>query len=177
MSRVRQHGRPRPPARQGLRELVWSIRARYYRYPLKVRLLAGLVILAVTGVVAGLLGVGVLNAVSTAAVLLLLIDTAMRSPAALATGLIVVVWVMVCLVVIGRAYPNPIRDTFLLEILGVPVAFLAHRIRAFAPWKTAFLSVPDAGMPGQLVEAGDTREVFADPREPATRDYITGRVG
>jgi phosphate transport system ATP-binding protein len=30
---------------------------------------------------------------------------------------------------------------------------------------------------GQVVEAGATARIFTDPREPKTRDYITGRFG
>jgi phosphate transport system ATP-binding protein len=28
-----------------------------------------------------------------------------------------------------------------------------------------------------VVEVGDTAQVFTDPHEPRTRDYITGRFG
>lgn len=37
--------------------------------------------------------------------------------------------------------------------------------------KTAFFHL------GTLVEYGDTREIFTNPREPRTKDYITGRYG
>ena len=37
--------------------------------------------------------------------------------------------------------------------------------------KTAFFHL------GSLVEYGDTREIFTNPREPRTKDYITGRYG
>jgi phosphate transport system ATP-binding protein len=30
---------------------------------------------------------------------------------------------------------------------------------------------------GKLVETGPTKEVFTNPRDPRTRDYITGRFG
>jgi phosphate transport system ATP-binding protein len=42
---------------------------------------------------------------------------------------------------------------------------------------TAFLTIAAADEPGRLVEAGRTGEVFSSPREKATEDYITGRVG
>ena len=37
--------------------------------------------------------------------------------------------------------------------------------------KTAFFHL------GELVEYGDTSEIFTNPREPRTKDYITGRYG
>jgi phosphate transport system ATP-binding protein len=37
--------------------------------------------------------------------------------------------------------------------------------------KTAFFHL------GTLVEYGDTREIFTNPKETRTKDYITGRYG
>ncbi len=42
---------------------------------------------------------------------------------------------------------------------------------------TAFFTVSDAGQPGQLIEYGDTSEIFSVPKDKRTEDYITGRVG
>jgi phosphate transport system ATP-binding protein len=42
---------------------------------------------------------------------------------------------------------------------------------------TAFLTIRGAGEPGQLVESGSTSDIFNAPRERATEDYITGKVG
>jgi phosphate transport system ATP-binding protein len=38
-----------------------------------------------------------------------------------------------------------------------------------------FLAEP--GMPGGIVEAGDTRQIFSDPKDPRTSDYVHGRFG
>jgi phosphate transport system ATP-binding protein len=38
-----------------------------------------------------------------------------------------------------------------------------------------FLAEP--GMPGGIVEAGDTRQIFGDPQDPRTSDYVHGRFG
>jgi len=38
-----------------------------------------------------------------------------------------------------------------------------------------FLAEP--GMPGGIVEAGDTRQIFGDPKDPRTSDYVHGRFG
>ena len=37
--------------------------------------------------------------------------------------------------------------------------------------RTAFL------LDGELIEEGPTPELFADPRDPRTRDYLAGRFG
>jgi phosphate transport system ATP-binding protein len=42
---------------------------------------------------------------------------------------------------------------------------------------TAFMTVNGPGEPGQLVEVASTRELFSQPAEQATVDYITGKVG
>ncbi|MQA05075.1 MAG: phosphate ABC transporter ATP-binding protein [Streptosporangiales bacterium] len=42
---------------------------------------------------------------------------------------------------------------------------------------TAFFSVPGPGMPGTLIEVDDTSTMFRTPKQQATEDYITGRVG
>jgi phosphate transport system ATP-binding protein len=33
------------------------------------------------------------------------------------------------------------------------------------------------GTPGQIVEAGDTEQIFSDPKDPRTSDYVHGRFG
>jgi phosphate transport system ATP-binding protein len=42
---------------------------------------------------------------------------------------------------------------------------------------TAFMTVRGPGEPGRLVEAASTKELFSQPAEQATIDYITGKVG
>ncbi|MGI5243141.1 phosphate ABC transporter ATP-binding protein PstB [Dactylosporangium sp. CA-139066] len=42
---------------------------------------------------------------------------------------------------------------------------------------TAFLTVPGVGKPGRLVEVGETQQMFTAPKQKATEDYITGKVG
>jgi phosphate transport system ATP-binding protein len=42
---------------------------------------------------------------------------------------------------------------------------------------TAFLTVPEPGQPGRLIEVGPTHTIFAAPTQKATEDYISGRVG
>jgi phosphate transport system ATP-binding protein len=33
------------------------------------------------------------------------------------------------------------------------------------------------GTPGQIVEAGATEQIFGNPRDPRTADYVNGRFG
>ena len=42
---------------------------------------------------------------------------------------------------------------------------------------TALFNVDGPGDPGRLVEVGDTSQMFTNPREKRTEDYITGRFG
>jgi len=42
---------------------------------------------------------------------------------------------------------------------------------------TAFLTIEESGGPGRLVEYGGTSQLFSNPSEAATADYIAGRFG
>jgi phosphate transport system ATP-binding protein len=41
----------------------------------------------------------------------------------------------------------------------------------------ALFLVDDEGAPGHIVESGPTTEMFSDPRDPRTSDYVHGRFG
>ena len=45
--------------------------------------------------------------------------------------------------------------------------------------RTAFFSLELGGVKpvGTLIEVGETEQIFAQPRDPRTRDYVTGRFG
>ena len=42
---------------------------------------------------------------------------------------------------------------------------------------TAFMTILEAGQPGELVESGPTSEVFSQPTMPVTEAYVSGRFG
>jgi phosphate transport system ATP-binding protein len=42
---------------------------------------------------------------------------------------------------------------------------------------TAFFNLPATGQPGQLIEIGPTTQIFSNPTNQATEDYISGRFG
>ncbi|MGA0982995.1 MAG: phosphate ABC transporter ATP-binding protein PstB [Ilumatobacteraceae bacterium] len=43
--------------------------------------------------------------------------------------------------------------------------------------ETAFFNLPGIGEPGRLVEVGPTSEIFSNPKNKQTEDYISGRFG
>ncbi|MGN6523780.1 MAG: phosphate ABC transporter ATP-binding protein PstB [Actinomycetes bacterium] len=43
--------------------------------------------------------------------------------------------------------------------------------------RTAFFNLAGVGQPGRLVEIGDTKQIFSNPGQRATEDYISGRFG
>ena len=42
---------------------------------------------------------------------------------------------------------------------------------------TAFMTILEAGQPGELVEAGPTHEIFGRPSQPVTERYVSGQFG
>jgi phosphate transport system ATP-binding protein len=43
--------------------------------------------------------------------------------------------------------------------------------------ETAFFNLSGVGQPGRLVEVGPTTEIFSQPKNQQTEDYISGRFG
>jgi phosphate transport system ATP-binding protein len=43
--------------------------------------------------------------------------------------------------------------------------------------QTAFFNLAATGKPGRLIEMAPTKQIFSNPAEKATEDYITGRFG
>ncbi|XVQ11640.1 phosphate ABC transporter ATP-binding protein PstB [Spirillospora sp. CA-255316] len=43
--------------------------------------------------------------------------------------------------------------------------------------RTAFFNIAGTGQPGKLIEIDDTSNIFTNPEQKATEDYITGRFG
>jgi phosphate transport system ATP-binding protein len=41
----------------------------------------------------------------------------------------------------------------------------------------AFFLIEAIGDPGRIVESGATDQIFNNPRDPRTGDYVTGRFG
>ena len=43
--------------------------------------------------------------------------------------------------------------------------------------RTAFFTIAGTGQPGRLIEYAPTQEIFNNPREQSTEDYVSGRFG
>ncbi|OIQ64165.1 phosphate import ATP-binding protein PstB [mine drainage metagenome] len=90
-------------------------------------------------------------------------------------------WVaLLALVLLSRTIHGVARRKVSLAV-GAPVAFPSamaallganpSQAEARVSRKTAFFFV------GELAEAGSTHEIFTNPRDSRTQDYITGRFG
>jgi phosphate transport system ATP-binding protein len=60
----------------------------------------------------------------------------------------------------------------------VTIVIVTHNMQQAArvSQQCAFF-LAEAGTPGRIVEAGATRQVFDNPRDPRTADYVNGRFG
>ncbi|MUL42990.1 AAA family ATPase [Streptomonospora sp. PA3] len=118
------------------------LRARYYGYPLRSRLVAGLAVVAALAVAALLLGVPVVATVGAAAAALLVFAALMRSSDAVATALISIAWVVLAY----SLFLIPIRVAdasvlLLLPLLPLLVSLAAARITAFPVWHTTLVAL------------------------------------
>jgi phosphate transport system ATP-binding protein len=73
---------------------------------------------------------------------------------------------------------DPIATARIEELIGelrsnYTIVIVTHSMQQAAriSQRTAFFHL------GRVVEVGDTAQIFTDPHEPRTRDYITGRFG
>ena len=73
---------------------------------------------------------------------------------------------------------DPIATARIEELIGelrsaYSIVIVTHSMQQAArvSQRTAFFHM------GQVVEVGETAQIFTDPHEPRTRDYITGRFG
>ncbi|MBG6179054.1 phosphate ABC transporter ATP-binding protein PstB [Arthrobacter sp. CAN_A1] len=59
------------------------------------------------------------------------------------------------------------------------VAIVTHNMQQAARVsdKTAFFNIAATGMPGKMIEFGNTADIFNNPREKSTEDYVSGRFG
>ena len=60
----------------------------------------------------------------------------------------------------------------------VTIVIVTHNMQQAArvSQQCAFF-LAEQGTPGVIVEAGDTEQIFGDPRDPRTEDYVNGRFG
>jgi phosphate transport system ATP-binding protein len=79
---------------------------------------------------------------------------------------------------------DPISTLAIEDLIGelksdYTIVIVTHNMQQAARVsdRTAFFNLADQGMPGRLVEYGDTATLFASPAQQATQDYIWGRFG
>ncbi|HVS99973.1 MAG TPA: phosphate ABC transporter ATP-binding protein PstB [Solirubrobacterales bacterium] len=59
------------------------------------------------------------------------------------------------------------------------IAIVTHNMQqaARASDNTAFFNLEESGKPGRLIEIGPTEQIFTNPTQKATEDYVSGRFG
>ncbi|GAA0313984.1 AAA family ATPase [Actinoallomurus spadix] len=134
--------RSRPPV---ARDLFERARWRYFQIQPGLRRLTFLLLVVGSAAVAIVAGLPLLTTVVFVAVLLLVVDFTLRSPSGMATAFVVACW-LAAVIPVSRLYPVGGQEEIFLAALALPVAFLAHRIRAYAPWRTAVVSLGLAGV-------------------------------
>jgi SpoVK/Ycf46/Vps4 family AAA+-type ATPase len=141
---MRPFGRSRSRPRLG-RDVFERARWRYFQIQAGVRRLGFLVLVVGSAAVAIVQGWPLLTTIVFVATLLLVIDFTLRSPSGMATAFVVVCW-LAAIIPVSRLYPSGGHEAVFLAALALPVAFLAHRIRAYAPWRTAVAAFGAAGI-------------------------------
>ena len=141
---MRPFGRSRSRP-QIARDVFERARWRYFQIQAGVRRLTFLVLVVGAAAVAVVTGWPLLTTIVFVATLLLVIDFTLRSPSGMATAFVVVCW-LAAIIPLTRLYPPGGHEAVFLAALALPVAFLAHRIRAYAPWRTALATFALAGI-------------------------------
>ncbi|GAA2106077.1 AAA family ATPase [Actinomadura alba] len=137
--------RSRPAVGTAARDLFERVRWRYFQMQPGVRPLAGVALLVLAVAVAVVTDQPVPFVVLFTAILLIAIDLTMRSPVGMAVVAIIACW-LAATVPLGRLYPEPEHQAVLLALLAAPVAFVAFRLRGFAPWRTTLVVLAFAGI-------------------------------
>jgi phosphate transport system ATP-binding protein len=71
-----------------------------------------------------------------------------------------------------------IEETIAILRNQVTIVIVTHNMQQAArvSQQCAFF-LAEQGTPGQIVEAGSTKQIFENPRDPRTSDYVNGRFG
>ncbi|GAA3926712.1 hypothetical protein GCM10023085_05090 [Actinomadura viridis] len=132
------------------RDLFERLRWRYFQIQPGLRFLGGLLVIALVVSAAVLLAAPVAGPAVFTVILLVVGHLILRSPAGMAVVSVLACWLVVS-VPLGRLYPGHpghlyLNETLLLALLALPVAFVALRLRGYAPWRTALLALGAAGL-------------------------------
>jgi SpoVK/Ycf46/Vps4 family AAA+-type ATPase len=127
------------------RDLFERARWRYFQVQPGLRRLAFLVLVVGSAAIAVVTAWPLPTTVVFVATLLLVVDFTLRSPSGMATIFVVACW-LAAVIPLSRLYPPHGHQAVFLATLALPVAFLAHRIRAYTPWRTALAALALAGI-------------------------------
>ncbi len=79
---------------------------------------------------------------------------------------------------------DPISTLAIEELIGelrtrFTICIVTHNMQQAArvSARTAFFNLTETGRPGRLIEMGETAQIFGNPAQRATEDYISGRFG
>ncbi|MBO2459192.1 AAA family ATPase [Actinomadura violacea] len=142
--------RSRPAKDAAARDLFERLRWRYFQVPAGLRFLGGVLLIVLVLAAVVVADGPVLGAAALAVVLLIVVHLTLRSPTGMAVVAVVASWLALS-VPLGRLYPDDGRPPYLrpeplLALLVLPVAFMAFRLRGYAPWRTALLALGAAGL-------------------------------
>ncbi|MEU6746505.1 AAA family ATPase [Spirillospora sp. NPDC046719] len=142
--------RSRPAKDAAARDLFERLRWRYFQIPAGLRFLGGVLLVALVLAAVVVAGGPVLGTAAFAVILLIVVHLTLRSPTGMAVVAVVASWLALS-VPLGRLYPDGghppyLGPELLLALLALPVAFMAFRLRGYAPWRTALLALGAAGV-------------------------------
>ncbi|MEU8124603.1 AAA family ATPase [Spirillospora sp. NPDC049024] len=142
--------RSRPAKNAAARDLFERLRWRYFQITPGLRFLGAVLLVALVLVAAVLLDGPILGAAAFTVILLVVVHLTLRSPTGMAVITVILAWLALS-VPLGGLYPdegNPpyLSPELLLGLLAVPVAFVAFRLRGYAPWRTTLLGLASAGV-------------------------------
>ncbi|WP_242906121.1 AAA family ATPase [Actinomadura terrae] len=144
--------RSRPAKGARARDLFERLRVRYFQVAPGLRFLGGVLVVALVLSAVVFLD-GPAPALGTAAftvILLVVVHLTLRSPSGMATIAVMTTWLALS-IPLGGLYPDEghppyLSPALLLAVLALPVAFVAFRLRGYAPWRTATLALGAAGV-------------------------------
>ncbi|NDU77361.1 AAA family ATPase [Actinomadura sp. DSM 109109] len=142
--------RSRPAKNAAARDLFERLRWRYFQVAPGLRFLGAVLLVALVLVATVLLDGPILGAAAFTVILLVVVHVTLRSPTGMAVVAVILAWLAIS-VPLGGLYPdegNPpyLNTSLLLALLAVPVAFVAFRLRGYAPWRTTLLGLAAAGV-------------------------------
>ncbi|WP_433473409.1 AAA family ATPase [Spirillospora sp. CA-142024] len=142
--------RSRPARGAAARDLFERLRWRYFQVTPGLRFLGALLLAALVLSATVVLEGPIVGAAAFTVILLVVLHLMLRSPTGMAVVAVIASWLALS-VPLGGLYPDKgsppyLSPALLLGVLALPVAFVAFRLRGYAPWRTALLALAAAGV-------------------------------